>query len=159
AVQQHLHATDGIDRIEVGSYLSKLCGSLASSMIGDSRPIAIKVVAGQGEIESGEAVSIGLIVTELLINAIKYAFPVDKPGAQVTVTYEVEGTDWRLMVMDNGVGRQTDRKVVANGGLGTAVVRALAEQLGARIDGVSSDAGMSVSIARGTLTPHVSLAS
>ncbi len=159
AVQQHLHATDGIDRIEVGSYLEKLCGSLASSMIGDSRPITIKVVADQGDIESGEAVSIGLIVTELLINAIKYAFPVDKPGAQVTVTYEVEGSDWRLMVTDNGVGRQTDRRVTANSGLGTAVVRALAEQLGARIDVVSTDAGMSVSIARATSAPRVSLAS
>lgn len=122
------HATDGIDRIEVGSYLEKLCGSLASSMIGDGRPITIKVVA-------------------------------DHRGAQVTVTYEVEGTDWRLKVTDNGVGRQTDRKVVANGGLGTAVVRALAEQLGARIDVVSTDAGMSVSIARATSAPHVSLAS
>ncbi len=159
AVQQHLHATDGIDRIEVGSYLEKLCGSLASSMIGDGRPITIKVIADQGEIQSGEAVSIGLIVTELLINAIKYAFPVDRPGAQVTVTYAVEGTDWRLMVADNGVGRQTDRKVTASGGLGTAVVRALAEQLGARIEVVSTDAGMSVSIARTSVAPRVSLAS
>jgi len=159
AVQQHLHATDGIDRIEVGSYLEKLCGSLATSMVGDSRPIVIKVVANEGEIDSSEAVSIGLIVTELLINAIKYAFPTDKAGAQVVVTYQIQGADWKLTVADNGVGRQTDQAVLANGGLGTAVVKALAEQLGAHIDLASSDAGMSISITRTAFTSQLSLAS
>jgi chemotaxis protein methyltransferase CheR len=86
AVQQHLHATEGIDKIEVSSYLEQLCSSLASSLVGDSRPIAIRVITDAGEIASSEAVSIGLIVTELLINAIKYAFPTDKAGAQVVVT-------------------------------------------------------------------------
>ena len=152
AVQQHLHATDGIDKIEVGSYLEKLCGSLASSMVGDSRPIVISVVADAGDIASSEAVSIGLIVTELLINAIKYAFPTDKAGAQVLVTYETQGVDWKLSVADNGVGRQTDRAVLANSGLGTAVIKALAEQLGAHIELVSSAAGMSTSIIRSTFT-------
>jgi chemotaxis protein methyltransferase CheR len=159
AVQQHLHATDGIDRIEVGSYLEKLCGSLASSMIGDSRPITIKVVANKGDIESSEAVSVGLIVTELLINAIKYAFPTDRPGAEVAVTYEVQGDDWRLSVVDNGIGRQGDHAGTSSGGLGTAVVKALAEQLGATIEVVSSAAGMGISITRATFTPQVSLAS
>jgi len=159
AVQQHLHATDGIDRIEVASYLEKLCGSLASSMVGDSRPITIKVVAAKGDIESSEAVSVGLIVTELLINAIKYAFPTDRAGAEVVVTYEIQGADWRLTVADNGVGRQTDQAGLANSGLGTAVVKALAEQLGARIDPISSDAGMSISITRATFTSQPSLAS
>lgn len=158
AVQQHLNATDGIDRIEVGSYLGKLCGSLASSMIGDGRPIAIKVVADEGEIESSEAVSLGLIVTELLINAIKYAFPIDKAGAQVIVTYGIEGGDWKLTVADNGVGRRTGQAVVTTGGLGTAVVKALAEQLGARIDVVSGDAGMNISITRVPSAPNVALA-
>ena len=159
AVQQHLHATDGIDRIEVGSYLSKLCGSLASSMIGDSRPITIKVVADKGEIESSEAVSVGLIVTELLINAIKYAFPTDRPGAEVVVTYEIDGADWRLSVVDNGVGRQVDGAAATNKGLGTAVVKALSEQLGAGIDVVSSATGMGISITRATFAPQISLAS
>ena len=38
AVQSHLHASEGIDQIEVGSYLTKLCGSLASSMVGEGQP-------------------------------------------------------------------------------------------------------------------------
>ncbi len=93
AVQQQLHASEGIWQIGIRSYLSKLCGSLASSMIGDSQSITIKVAADQGMIESAKAVSIGLIVTELLINAIKYAFPISKADAQALVTYEIEDSD------------------------------------------------------------------
>ena len=49
AVQSHLHASDGIDQIEVGAYLTKLCGSLASSMIGEDRPVALKVESPTAE--------------------------------------------------------------------------------------------------------------
>ncbi len=151
AVQQHLHASEGIREIEVSSYLSKLCDSLATSMVGDSQSVVITVTADEGVIDSAKAVSIGLIVTELLINAIKYAFPVSRADALVRVTYEVEGSDWKLTVSDNGIGKRGDARG-ADSGLGTAIVNALAHQLDARTDVVSSAAGMSVSVTRATFT-------
>ncbi|ESY73577.1 hypothetical protein X743_11755 [Mesorhizobium sp. LNHC252B00] len=48
-VQRHLHTSAGIDEIDVGSYLPKLCSSLASSMVGDAQPIAVKVAAEAGQ--------------------------------------------------------------------------------------------------------------
>jgi chemotaxis protein methyltransferase CheR len=114
-------------------------------MVGESQPIAIEVVADEGMIESSMAVSLGLIVTELLINAIKYAFPVVKAGAHVRITYEVAGPDWRLIVSDNGVGASADA-VGRKGGLGTAIVTALAKQLGARLEIGGGADGMQVSI-------------
>jgi two-component sensor histidine kinase len=152
AVQQQLHASEGIRQIEVGSYLSKLCGGLASSMIGDGQSITIKVAVDEGMIESAKAVSIGLIVTELLINAIKYAFPINKAAAQVLVTYEIEDSDWKLTVSDNGVGRGDGVAAGTGSGLGTAIVNALANQLDARAEVVSGPAGTSVSITRATFT-------
>jgi chemotaxis protein methyltransferase CheR len=152
AVQRHLHASDGIDRIEVGSYLSTLCESLASSMIGDSQPIAVRVTADMGTVESGQAVSLGLIVTELLINAIKYAFPDSPSGAQVLVSYEVNGGEWRLTVSDNGVGRGAGVPVKGGGGLGTAIVVALAKQLDAKMEVASGAGGMVVMVTRAGFT-------
>jgi two-component sensor histidine kinase len=105
-------------KIEVGPYLSKLCASLAASMIGESQPITLKVIADRGAIGSDKAVSIGLIVTELVINAIKYAFPADKADARVLVTYESQLADWKLIVSDNGVGKNADEAPAAVGGLG-----------------------------------------
>ena len=159
AVQSHLHALGGIDQIEVGPYLSKLCASLAGSMIGEDQPIALTVIADEGRIGSDKAVSIGLLVTELVINAIKYAFPTDKPGGLVQVTYESQGPDWTRSgrTSDNGVGKSLAAEAETPGGLGTIIVKALVQQLEARMEVVSSDAGMSVTIRRSgaaTQLPH-----
>lgn len=105
-VQSHLHASGGVDQIEVGPYLSKLCASLAASMIGDGQPIRLGVEAEEAWIGSDKAVSIGLIVTELVINAIKYAFPTARPDALIRVCFDSAGKDWTLTVTDTGWGRR-----------------------------------------------------
>jgi two-component sensor histidine kinase len=154
-VQRHLHASAGIDEIEVSTYLTKLCESLASSMIGDNQPIAVKVIAHAGKIGSDKAVSIGLIVTELVINAIKYAFPAIKAGANIHVTYKIDGDDWKLTVSDNGIGKEAGAVSASNSGLGTAIVQALVQQLNAVVEVSSSPAGMSIAITCATFTSHM----
>ena len=148
AVQQHLHASDGIDQIEVRDYLTSLCASLAASMIEESQPTTIVVTADIGRVESGDAVSIGLIMTELVINAIKYAFPASRADARILVTYEVQGNDWRLIVSDNGVGKAEMLTGDQAGGLGTAIVQALVKQLDAKLDISSTAEGMRIVITR-----------
>ena len=152
SVQSHLHATAGVEQIEVGPYLSKLCESLAASMIGESQPVSLKVLAGEGRLRSAQAVSLGLIVTELVINALKYAFPVDKEGSVVMVTYESKDEDWKLVVSDNGVGKDTKAGAAATAGLGTVIVGALVKQLAARMDTVSTPAGLNIAITRASFT-------
>lgn len=157
AVQQHLHASEGIDEIEVRGYLTTLCESLGASMIGEGRPIAIVTTADRGMIDSARAVSIGLIVTELLINAVKYAFPEPRDDATIRVVYEISGPDWKLTVADNGVGKSSDDAKPVSG-LGTAIVRALVKQLDAHMETGNSSSGMSISIARATFQPRTAKA-
>ena len=144
-VQQQLRGTGHGDRIEIGPYLTKLCDSLAKSMIGSDRSIPVVVEAGPGAAVSSQAVSIGLIVTELLINAVKHAFPADRSGA-IRVTYAATGPDWRFSVADNGVGRDDQGGEPASTGLGTSIVEALANQLEARIETASGPQGTMVSV-------------
>src|ERR1700737_2183500 len=73
-VQQQLQPSGLGDRIEVGPYLSKLCDSLRNSMIDHSSPHSLLVQAATGTVESSQAVSLGLVTTELVINALKHAF-------------------------------------------------------------------------------------
>jgi two-component sensor histidine kinase len=155
AVQNHLHSAGQIGSIEVAPYLSGLCEALAESMIGESRPISLKVEVVGGHVPSRQAVSIGLLVTELVINALKHAFPAVTRAGQVVVAYEVAGTDWKLSISDNGIG-VTDANAGRLGqkkyGLGTSIVKALAQQLDAQVEVLSGPTGTTVSITNSTFT-------
>jgi two-component sensor histidine kinase len=139
--------------IEIGPYLARLCKTLAASMTDDSRPVSLKVHAEGGSASSAEAVSIGLIVTELVINALKHAFVGDRASDLLVVAYEAAETSWRLVISDNGIGAsegQVDTDKPAPG-LGTIIVEALAKQLDARVEVVRNQHGTTVSITHGTL--------
>src|ERR1700730_3757406 len=150
AVQKHLHASERHDLIEVGPYLSRLCESLAASMIGDRRPISLQVLVNGATAESARAVSLGLIVTELVINALKHAFPDDTQDGRVVVSYQSEGPDWKLVVSDNGIGKPDAVATPAKGGLGTTLVKALAQDLDAEGEVVSGPGGVNVSLTHAT---------
>ena len=150
AVQQHLDAAGRGGLIEIGNYLSRLCETLAQSMIGDSRPISLKVDADPGTVVSHQAVSIGLIVTELVMNALKHAFPKEKKDAAIVVSYKVSDADWKLTISDNGIGKQDLSASEKKGGLGTSLIQSLAKQLDAKVDIVSDAHGTAVSITHAT---------
>src|SRR5215213_8980142 len=66
AVQSHLHDVEGIEEIDVGAYLTKLGAGLAASMTGAKQNIRIIVAADKGTLSTSQAVSLGLIATELI---------------------------------------------------------------------------------------------
>ena len=134
AVQRQLHASGATGPIEIAPYLTRLCESLATSMIGDTRPISLKVVGDGGSATSRQAESLGLIVTELVMNALKHAFPDDKTEGQITVAYDMAGTNWKLSVSDNGIGKPDGVFAQAKSGLGTGIVKALSQQLDAQVE-------------------------
>jgi len=151
AVQQQLLASSRGEPIEIGPYLSRLCEALVASLTDDSHPISLKVQAGDGTASSAEAVSIGLIVTELVINAFKHAFVGDRAAGVLVVAYEAAGTSWTLAVSDNGIGVPEGHLDLAKTphGLGTIIVEALAKQLDARVQVVRTPHGTTVSITHG----------
>lgn len=148
-VQHQLDPIYNGDNVVVAVYLSALCKSLARSMIGDRKPIRIEVNAGPGSVSSDTAISFGLIVTELVINSIKHAFPEGRTGI-ITVCYECEDTGWVLSVADDGVGQT---KIVGgqHPGLGTSIIGALANQLHATIRNETSSNGLKVSLLHANL--------
>jgi chemotaxis protein methyltransferase CheR len=144
-VQQQLQASGPSEQIDLAPYLSRLCDALAASMIGDSRPLTLKVEADAATAISADAVNIGLIITELVINALKHGFP-DGSGGEILVSYEVDQANWRLTVSDSGVGLQQDSDRGGRAGLGTSIIEALAHQLKARVEITSQSPGTVVSI-------------
>lgn len=152
AMQQQLHAFGAVGPIDIVPYLSQLCATLATSMVGDNRQITIKVVGEGGSATSREAESIGLITTELVMNAIKHAFPGEQRDGRIVIAYDVEGTNWKLSIADNGVGRPDGTFAQSKTGLGTGIVKALAQQLGAEVETLADPAGTTVSITHATFS-------
>jgi two-component sensor histidine kinase len=150
AVQKHLHATGVVGPVEMAPYLTQLCDSLKTSMIGDYRPTTLKVTSDAGTVTSREAVSLGLILTELILNALKHAFTDDRTDRQIAVGFAIAGTNWKLSVVDNGVGAPVGVFAQAKSGLGTTIVNALAQQLEARVDVTSGRQGTSVLVTHAT---------
>jgi chemotaxis protein methyltransferase CheR len=150
AVQKHLQVSGAGAPIEIVNYLTRLCETLAQSMISDSRTISLKVEADAGTAVSHQAVSIGLIVTELVMNALKHAFRGEKKDAAILVSYKVSGTDWKLTISDNGAGKSDPKAADCKTGLGTSLVQSLAKQLDATVDIKSDSHGMAVSITHAT---------
>ena len=144
AVQEQLHVLGTIGSIEIAPYLSKLCEALAASMIGDSRPITLKVIGAVGSATSRQAESIGLIVTELVMNALKHAFPDEKVVGEISVMYDRAGTNWKLTVSDNGIGRPDGIFAQQKVELGTGIIMALSHQLNAQVETLASGRGTSV---------------
>jgi chemotaxis protein methyltransferase CheR len=155
AVQRHLHASGLDGAVEVTPYLSRLCEALAASMIGDIRPVSLKVVGDGGTAPSRHAESLGLIVTELVMNALKHAFPDEKVEGHITVRFETAGTDWKLSVSDNGIGKPDGVFAQDKTGLGTGIIKALAQQLDARVATLAGANGTSVSITHATFAKAV----
>jgi two-component sensor histidine kinase len=150
AVQQQLHASAGGGPVEMVPYLSRLCETLATSMIEDNRPI--KLIGDGGTATTREAESLGLITTELVMNALKHAFSVDRIDGQITVAYDVNGTNWKLSIVDNGVGKPDGVFAQPKTGLGTGIVKALAQQLGAKVETLAGPEGTIVSITHATFS-------
>ena len=155
AVQKQLHASAATGAIEIAPYLTQLCESLATSMIGDTRPISLKVIGEGGRATSRQAESLGLIVTELVMNALKHAFPDDKTKGQITVAYDMIGTNWKLAISDNGIGKPAGGFAQEKSGLGTGIVKALAHQLDAQVEYLAGPGGTTVSITHATFPTKV----
>lgn len=132
--------------------MTKLCATIAASMIPDTTRLGLEVIAEDVTVNAGASVSIGLVVTELVINALKHAFPNNGAG-KITVDYQTEGPMWTLSVSDTGVGMPKDPP--ASSGLGTSIIQALARQLQARVDLDDMNPGTKVSLVHTPVPPVI----
>jgi len=143
-LQRHLAESDG-GTVELEPYLAQLCASIGASMIYDRDQLTLTTAVDPVSIGGDTSVSIGLVVTELVINALKHAFPDGRTG-HIVVGYSARGDDWMLSVSDDGIGMDEDAER-SRAGLGTRIVQALAKQLGADISVTDAEPGTRVSLA------------
>ena len=144
AVQAQL-SSRAQDDVRLVPYFSTLCASLAASLIFDPDKIGITVEVEECEASADISVSLGLIVTELVINALKHAFPDDRAG-HIVVSYKTSADGWVLCVRDDGIGMPAEGDPPARLGLGSGIIQALAHQLDAEVQITNAAPGTVVTV-------------
>lgn len=145
AMLQKYLAAAPLNDVALSTYLKDLCTSIGASMIPDPKRLSLNTTVDDSVVDPDTSVSLGLIVTELVINGLKHAFPGRNQTGAIKVDYRSDGPAWTLSVTDDGVGMPKDiedRKP----GLGTGIVEALAAQLDATVTVSDEAPGTKVSI-------------
>jgi two-component system, chemotaxis family, CheB/CheR fusion protein len=126
-VHERLHGSEDLSSIDTSTYLQSLIGDLARMYDPEGR-IAFDIRA-ESNMNIDTAIPCGLMLTELVSNAFKYAFPETQPG-QIRVTLQPEAENhWLLVVQDNGIGIPSDIDISDTNSLGLTLVHDLASQL------------------------------
>ncbi len=137
-IHQTLYQSDRLARIDFQEYLEQLVGFLGSSYKGQG--IITSIQAEGINLDIDTAIPLGLIITELVSNAFKYAFAGSGEG-EVTVSVTNQDKDgYLLCVSDNGKGLPGDLDINKSESLGLKLVNILTRQLKGELN-VQSDNG------------------
>ena len=143
ALQRQL-AISSVADVALRPSFDDLCESIGASMISDHAQLSIEVNVDGSVAAPDISVSLGLIVTELVINALKHAFPDGRHGT-IWVDYQADGPYWTLSVTDNGIGKPGPAGEI-HIGLGTTIIDALAKKLDAAVRSIDAKPGTTVSV-------------
>jgi PAS domain S-box-containing protein len=130
-VHERLYQSRTLSSIELHSYIAELCEQLAGAASAAQRGIAVRVEAAPLECGLDVAVPLGLVLNELLTNALKHAYPGERRG-EVQVRLALDAGRVRLSVRDDGVGLPADLDRTTPRALGLRLVSTLSESLRAQ---------------------------
>jgi two-component system, sensor histidine kinase PdtaS len=144
ATLQRQLASSASGEVALRPYFTDLCASIGASMISDPALLFLVVDADDSVTTADNSVSMGLIVTELVINSLKHAYPGEAKGT-IRVGFHATDDGWTLSVADDGIGIEGSHES-GKPGLGTGIVGALAKQLKATVEVTDAHPGCFVSI-------------
>lgn len=139
-MHRSLYSSDDVRQVEMDKYLASLTSELRSSLEHADRKLVISLDVQDIRLSSDQAVSVGMVVTELVTNAYKYAYPGTNDG-EIRISFLRSGDDKAVLaVEDDGVGLKKGDQPKGTG-LGTRIVKAMAASLGTKIDYTARDKG------------------
>jgi two-component sensor histidine kinase len=143
-IHQKLYQSDNIASIAMAEYVNELVNH-AQDSLGTRNRIIFEQAIEPLDLDVSQAVPLGLIINECIVNAIKYAFPHGRKGV-VRIGLQQDGADQLLLnVSDNGIGLPVDIDLMAHSSLGLELVQGLAKQLKGRFNMVNNN-GLHITI-------------
>lgn len=140
-VHRRLYATDDVEGVDMKGYLEALVEELGEAWSSEEPKRALRLEADSIRLPAERAVSMGVIVNELVSNAFKYAYAPTSPGeVRVSLTRDSDNA-YLLAVEDDGVGMGPTTRAQGSG-LGSRLIRAMAQSLRSSIEYQSPGRGV-----------------
>ncbi len=134
-IHESLYQSDDLARIDFGAYLKKLCRNLGRAYDTEGKGVALEINVDNVSLNMDQGIAVGMVVTELIANAFKHAFPGDK-GGNVSVTLSsLDAESVELMVADDGKGIPPEVDPFDSGSIGLRLATAaVIRELGGTMD-------------------------
>jgi two-component sensor histidine kinase len=135
-IHQKLYQSEDIAQVRMDSYVLSLATDLFSAFGVDEERISLRIEARPVQLNLDTAIPFGLLVSELVTNALKYAFPADREveNGEITISFsEQDDGNYLLTVSDNGIGFPEEFDLAASASLGLKLVHTMVEQLGGEV--------------------------
>jgi two-component sensor histidine kinase len=143
-IHQKLYQTEKLGTVNMSVYLPELVNYLCDSFNVRQR-IRFQLLVKNIELDSSQAVPLGLILNETITNAIKYAFP-EKGNNEIVIAMDrTKNNQIELSISDNGVGMPSAFQINSENSLGMKLMKGLTEDLGGVLK-ISSDKGTKITV-------------
>ncbi|MFK7954355.1 MAG: histidine kinase dimerization/phosphoacceptor domain -containing protein [Ekhidna sp.] len=142
-IHQRLYSADDVRGVNIQEYFEQLCEEIISVFADEESELDYRVETNNLKLDIDTVIPLGLIVNELITNAIKYAFPEKEEGLIVIKVHQEEGK-LHIQVKDDGVGMTEDALKKVNS-FGWKMMRSLSRKLEAKIK-IKNDSGTTVEL-------------
>lgn len=133
-IHEKLYRSESLAYVDFSSYINELVDLLAHSYRGYSSNVEIKVDVKDIVLELDVAISCGFIITELITNSLKYAFPEREKGLIAVKVGKVEDNNMEMIIKDDGIGMNPEIDIRNTDSVGLGLVTMFSElQLGGKI--------------------------
>lgn len=132
-IHEYLYNSSDLKRIHFGEYINKLSINLFRTYVMDSSRIKLNIDVEDIMLDINIAIPLGLILNELVTNAMKHAFPGDRNGS-INVEFHSKDHEYTLTVSDNGIGIPEELDYKNSHSLGLRIVNSLTEQIKGKIE-------------------------
>lgn len=120
-VHEKLYSSNSISHIDIATYLHDVAKSLLSSMVIDDR-ITLELQAEPISIDIDHAIPVGLVINEIITNAVKHAFPEGRNGKISVAVKRTHDNQIELTVADDGIGIAEDVDILQSSSFGTGII-------------------------------------
>lgn len=127
-MHKYLFTTGNVGNVSAETYLAAVLGQLETSMVASGTEVSLRATLNPATVATSDAVYLGIVATEWVTNAFKYAYP--NGEGEIRVRLGTEGDAVHLCVEDDGVGREASAAIQGTG-FGSRVVGTIAGMMGA----------------------------